>query len=334
MRPERSPAWERLRGVLKRVAVGPEGSQSLTEAEAHEAMALCLSREVSDIQVAVFLVAMRLKRETFAENLGMLRALEAALVPRVVDADEVVLLSDPFDGYDRVPHFGPVIAAALSACGLPAFVTGAHALPPKYGVTHRQVLEHALGRTGPQYLDVADFLPSLWALTPIREEMAKRTAVATLEKLVRPVQGRRATHLVSGYVHSAYEQLMVELARAQGFATALIVRGREGNVDLHTHRPTTLAGFRGDGSEVSWSLDPGELTREVPPADAETLRVETVAAAWTAALDGQGWPGAQVAVTAGAILHHVGRVESFGEGAALILEGLRDGRARRAFEAR
>jgi anthranilate phosphoribosyltransferase len=56
--------------VLSRVAVGPRGSRDLDRAAAREALRLCLDGEASAIQAAVFLIAMRLKRETSAENLG------------------------------------------------------------------------------------------------------------------------------------------------------------------------------------------------------------------------------------------------------------------------
>ena len=56
---EETPGWHQMREILRRVAVGPTGSRDLSEDEAYNALKLCLAREPSDIQIAVFLIALR-----------------------------------------------------------------------------------------------------------------------------------------------------------------------------------------------------------------------------------------------------------------------------------
>ena len=341
----RPPGWAAMRGFIAKVAIGPEASRDLTEAEAHEAMRLCLDRSASDVQIAVLLVAERLKRETEAENLGFLRALVDASNLGAAPCDEVANLGDPYDGFDRGPHFAPVVAAVLGACGLPAVVHGAVHMPPKDGVTHRRVLE-ALGRRldvgrgadsvkaaalraaehGAAYVDLEDGCPALHALTSLREEIAKRPALSTLEKLVAPIRGRAATHVVSSYVHAGYDTLMASLCHRIGFATSLIVKGREGHLDCHAHRVTAAFGH---------TLGRAAAPVAIPPLDGaaepsfEPATPENVGAMWMEALSGRdGWPGQVTVATAAAILRQAGRDDALRRAR----EALVSGRARGVFD--
>jgi anthranilate phosphoribosyltransferase len=349
---EPGPGWEAMRAILKRVAVGPQGSRDLDRVEAREALRLCLGREASDVQIGVFLIAERLKRETFEENAGFLDALRDASVVRTGPAPEVVCLADPFDGFTRQAHDGPAVAAVLAACGLPAYVVGAAGMPPKLGVTPRQVLEALgarldLGRGAasvdgaaarlaagePAYLDLDDFCPALAALTPIRREIAKRPCLATLEKLVLPLRGQARTHLVSGWVHAGYERLMLGLLRGGGIASALLVKGREGCIDLHLRRPSETASFAGEGPDRYESIDPSTLgVSSAEPPDQDTSP-QAVATRWRRALDGSDPAAAQgIRLLAGVVLAQVGRARTVADGMVMAQDGVESGRAQALLE--
>lgn len=352
--PRRGPGWAAMRDLLQRVAVGPHGSRDLCAEDAREAMRLCLSREASDVQIGVFLIAERLKRETEEENWGFLQALVDASRVRVGPAAQVVSLADPYDGFKRVPHYGPVVAAVLASCGLPACVHGVADLAPKHGITGRQVLEAMgvpldIGRgeasvdaaaarladpeRGAAYLDLEDYCPSLSALGELREEIAKRPFLATLDKLITPLRGAEATHLVAGFVHPGYEHLLVSMARLSGFASGLIVRGREGFIDPHVHRETEVVGFRGDADAVATTLQPKGLGLLIQSRDEDTppLTAGSVAELWDLALHRKHRsPGAlAVRLLAGASLQQAGRVPTIMRGVGLAHEAIVSGAARR-----
>ena len=115
-----SGGWETMREILSRIAIGPIGSRDLSRDDARQAMSLPLSREANDVQIGSFLLAARLKRETTDENLGFLDALVSASTIAEATAPDVVSLSDPYNGFHRAPHFAPVTASVLAACGLPS----------------------------------------------------------------------------------------------------------------------------------------------------------------------------------------------------------------------
>ena len=64
-----------MRSYLQRIATGPELSKDLSEEEAYRAMTHILAGSADEVQSAIFLIALRMKRETDAENCGALRVL-------------------------------------------------------------------------------------------------------------------------------------------------------------------------------------------------------------------------------------------------------------------
>ncbi|MEZ4266935.1 MAG: anthranilate phosphoribosyltransferase [Myxococcota bacterium] len=347
---DRGTDWETMRGILARVAVGPRGSRDLDRAEAGRAMRLCLDRGASDIQIAVFLIAMRLKRETEAENLGFLDALVGASHVVVADTPAVVSLADPYDGGIRAPHAAPLIAATLAACGLPTVVHGAWTTAPKFGLTARQVLEarglklaigggrasvesaaERLAERGVAYVDVEDFCPPLHALADIRREIAKRVCLATLEKLVTPLRGRESTHLVAGYVHTGYETLIATIAADLGLASALVLEASEGHVDPWVHRDTSSLLWRAGGQPEILPLQPksyGLLISERPVWP--ELDAAAVAEIWEEALHRKRRTpvGQALRLVAGAILFQTGRASTVMRGVGMAHQALTSGGAR------
>jgi len=301
-----------MREYLSRIAVGPSGSRDLSESEAYDALSLCLTRAASDVQIGVFLIAERLKRETRDENVGFLRALMDASAIVTAPTDRVVSLCDPYDGFRRVPHFAPVVAALLGAVGIPTLLHGVRSMPPKHGLTHRVVLEamgmdlgigqgadsvaEAAKRLATHhiaYVDLQDFCPSLHGLIPVRESIAKRPFLATLEKLIIPIRGRKETHAVAGWVHAGYETLMTDLMHGAGLETTFLVKGREGHTDLNIGRETSL-----------WIRNEGEngqaQTTSVPSAggggSGDETTVKTVVELWRSILSGEKTPYASSSV--------------------------------------
>ena len=64
-----------MTAIIKRVAPGPELSKSVSSEEARAGMLLVLDGLVDPVQAAVFLIGLRVKRETEDENKGVLQAI-------------------------------------------------------------------------------------------------------------------------------------------------------------------------------------------------------------------------------------------------------------------
>ena len=129
--------------AIKKVATGPHLSKDLSLEESREAMLEILSGEVDPVRMAVMLIALRMKRETDEENLGLLLAIQEKTGQHALEVDNVMLLSDPFNGFSRHCPIAAFLPAVMAACGLPTLSQGVYQMAPKFGVTHAQVLEAA-----------------------------------------------------------------------------------------------------------------------------------------------------------------------------------------------
>jgi anthranilate phosphoribosyltransferase len=339
-----------MHSILKRIATGPELSKDISREEAREGMRLVLDGEVDPVQAGVFLIALRMKRETDDENRGLLEAIREATLRATAPVDEVLDLGDPYDGYNRTLPAAPFLPAVLAACGVATVSHGVESMGPKYGVTHRQVLaaagvrvdltpEEAVARLGHRgigwaYVDQKAFCPKLYALAGLRTLIVKRPAITTAEVMAGPVRGRLKTHLVTGYVHKPYPRIYALLARHAGFDSALIVRGVEGGVIPGLSQTGKVFRYWDGGEETAVEFKPAELGIEqsvraprIPGAseeggDEDTAPLDTAAVARAAAQAGraalQGRPGPTrdcLVYGAALCLWHLGRHSSLKDAA-------------------
>jgi len=264
-----------MNSILQRIATGPEMSKDLSREDACAGMRCVLEGRVDPVQAGVFLIALRMKRETDEENRGVLDAILEATRTVVAPVDELVQIGDPYDGYNRTLPASPFLPAVLAACGVAAVSQGVERMGPKYGVTHRQVLraaglpvedgpEAAAARLAdPQigwaYVDQKAFCPGLYALAALRALIVKRPVITTTEVLARPLQGRVKTHLVTGYVHKPYARVYALLARHAGFDSALLVRGVEGGVIPSLSQGGKVFRYVDGGEEQPVEFRPNDL---------------------------------------------------------------------------
>ncbi len=235
-----------MRSYIQRVATGPEYSKDISFEEARDAMTHILNGSADPVQAGIFLIALRMKRETLDENGGCLQAIIDAANIVSADVDHVIDIADPYDGYTRGLPVSPFIPAVLAACGLPSVSHGAEAVGPKYGATHRKVLraaginvdfnmQQAVEKINDAevawaYLDQKTICPSLHDLIPLRTQIVKRPVITTVEVLIGPIRGKKSTTLMTGYVHKPYPPVYEHLAKISGFNSAVLVRGVEGGV--------------------------------------------------------------------------------------------------------
>lgn len=264
-----------MRSIIQRIATGPELSKDISFDEARLGMRAILDNAVDPVQAAIFLIALRMKRETDDENLGVFEAIREVSTVVTADVDELMDVADPYDGYNRSLPPSPFLPALLAACGIPAVSHGVEKVGPKYGITHRQVLraagvnvdlspQAAAARIadpmiGWAYVDQSRYAPRLHELTALRSLIVKRPAITTVETLVGPIRARKATHTLTGYVHKPYPRIYAMLARHAGFDSALIVRGVEGGVIPSLRQEGKLFWYRDKGEEQALEINPADF---------------------------------------------------------------------------
>jgi anthranilate phosphoribosyltransferase len=358
---------DRMVSYLKRIATGPQMSKNLSREEARDGMTLVLNRSVDPVRAGVFLVALRMKRETDEENLGVLAALRDTTHAATVDVPDLVDLGDPYDGFARHLPASPFLPAVLAACGVPTVSHGCESLGPKFGVTHHQILKAAGLRVnltpeeaatriadpniGWAYVDQAQFQPELYALTELRRLIIKRPCISTWEKLCGPVRALGRNHLIVGYVHPGYERPITMAGRDVGYASTLVVRGIEGGVIPSLNAHTKVVSYQSSKPDEEWKLnikdaDIESTVRSVPigakgdqaadesddvSQDPDLSRLAAPAAeAGLEALKGKPGPTRDSLVLAAAmILRQVGRVETITDGADRARKAIDAGEAHR-----
>lgn len=264
-----------MSSIIQRIATGPELSKDISRAEAQAGMRYILEGQVDPVQAGIFLIALRMKRESDDENLGVLDAILARALPVTAPVDELIDIADPYSGYNRTLPPSPFLPALLAACGLAAVSHGVERIAPKFGITHRQVLRAAGApvdltpqqaaqrladpRIGWAYVDQRAYCPPLHDLIALRTLIVKRQAITTVETLIGPIRARGKTHIMTGYVHKPYPRIYALLARAAGFNSALIVRGVEGGVIPSLHKAAKLFHYHDQGEEQALDITPVEL---------------------------------------------------------------------------
>jgi len=342
-----------LAAAIKKVATGPHLSKDLSVAEANLAMLEILSGNADPVQAAIFFIALRMKTETNDENLGILQALQASTVQYQANVDNLLILSEPYNGYNRHCPITAFLPAVLAASGLPAVSQGVKEMGPKFGVTHSQVLaeagvnvdlsvQQATERVNNPnlawaYIDQQHATPALYALEDLRKRMIKRPSLAALEKLIMPIKAKGNTHLQIGFVHKAYPNVLAWLSQQVGFYSALVIRGLEGGVLPTLREPANC--FRAWGDHVETCvMDPtdygiDQTTRGVLPELDQTVTAKHTVELGIDALSGKAGPAFDSLVYGAAMtLWHCGLQASPVQAADHVRQIIRSGQAKAFFE--
>jgi anthranilate phosphoribosyltransferase len=360
-----------MRSYLQRIATGPELSKDISLEETRHGMRLILDGEADPVQAGIFLIALRMKRESDDETRGMLEAIREATIRVEANVDEVLDMADPYDGYNRTLPASPFLPAVLAACGVPAFCHGVRSVGPKFGATHHRVLEAARidvdetpqgvaarledAAVGWGYLDQSRFAPKLYDLTDLRRLMVKRPAITTTEVMAGAIVGRKSTHLVTGFVHKPYPRIYALLARHAGYDSALLVRGTEGGIIPSLRQKGKIWHYHAKGEEEEVDIKPESLgieqeLRAVPlpenlpgyrkKTDGVASNVDAGAIAAQAARAGiealEGKTGAtfdSLVYGAALCLWHLGRHATLAEASDLARETIASGKALSHFRA-
>lgn len=274
-----------MRSVIQRVATGPELSKNISRDEARSVMHALLDGSADPVQAGVFLIGLRMKRETDDELKGVMDALQDRTVVVEANIDEVVAIADPYNGFNRTLQGSFFVLPVLAACGVQAYSHGVELGGPKFGVTHHTIMR-ALGgnpllstkqvterladpAVGWGYLDQRTMCPALHDLNELRARIVKRPVLSTTEVLVLAIKGARRSILTTGYVHKPYRDTYCMLARHVGYDSLLLVRGTEGGIIPSFRAAAHVVRYddNTDYEELDLDLAAANLSRDYRAAD-------------------------------------------------------------------
>ncbi len=233
---------------LKEIGRGHDGARALTRAQAADLMGRVLDAQVSDLEIGAFCLAMRIKGETADEMAGFLDAVQARLALLPSPTDHVTIVLPSYNGARKLPVLTPLLALLLAREGLPVVV---HGTPTESTRILSQEVFQELGvsplneiravQPGEVALAPTRLLcPALQQLLDVRRVIGLRNSAHSLVKLMNVVIGPALR--VASYTHPEYAVSMSQTLQLLQ-ATALLLRGTEGEVVADPRRQTQIDGF-------------------------------------------------------------------------------------------
>jgi anthranilate phosphoribosyltransferase len=324
--------------------------RDLSSEEAAEVLAEIMHGEVSDTQIAGFLIALRTKGETVDELAGLARTMRAMAV-HVASVREDLLDTAGTGGGGSTFNVSTTAALIAAGAGCAVAKHGNRSATSRSGSA--DVLEALGARIDLDADGVARcieeagfgfmFAPAHHQATrfvvPVRRELAVRTIFNLLGPLTNPAGARR--QLIGVSDPRFLEGIAGALAKL-GVDRALVVAGEDGLDEVSIAAPTKVVEV--NGQEIRrYTLHPGEVGIEAggDPAGRRALAGGTPqenAAVTVAILQGArqgraGSPAAELAlINAGAAIYAAGRADTIAAGVQAARAALADGSAARALE--
>lgn len=313
--------------------------EHLSQPEAEDAMREILEGRASQIQIAAFLVALRMKGETADELVGFARAMRQLANPVQVTANGAPLLDTCGTGGDCAGTFNISTVAAFAAAGAGVRVAkhgnrsissacGSADLLEQLGIRldlPASAAARAIEEVGIGFLFAPAIHPAMKYAQPVRVDLKMRSVFNLLGPLTNPACAD-AQLVGAPSAHAA--RLMAGALASLGLRRGFVAHGSDGLDEITTTGDTQLYSIR-EGVVESLTVSPEDFG--VPVASKESILGGT--AEENAEIARQllhGAPGARrdiVLVNAGAALVASGKAESFREGAALAAESIDSGAA-------
>jgi anthranilate phosphoribosyltransferase len=314
--------------------------ESLSAAEAEDAMRFILAGEASHPQIAAFLVALRMKGETAGELAGFARAMRAMATPVDPQLNGAPLIDTCGTGGDRSDTFNISTVAAFVVAGAGVHVAkhGNRSISSKCGSA--DLLDsmgiriaiapadsaRAIREIGIGFLFAPAVHTAMRHAQPVRVDLKLRTVFNLLGPLTNPAG---ATSQLVGAPSEHAAELMAEALATLGLRRGFVVHGSDGLDEITTTGPTLAFEIR-DGKVERRTLEPEDFgVHLATPADlkggdpARNLEIAN------AVLEGARGPHRDIVIAnAAAALVAAGQAEVFLQGAALAAVSLDTGAAK------
>jgi anthranilate phosphoribosyltransferase len=238
---------------------GKQGSRSLSQVEAREAMEMILDGLVEPEQLGAFLMLLRVKEESPEELAGFIEAVRGRCgAPGSLQAD---LDWSTYAGKKRQLPWFILTTLLLAENGIRVFMHGARGHTPEriytedclslFGISAcaswDQVAE-SLDSSQFAFLPIDTLSPEMSRIINLRPVLGLRSPVHTLCRLINPLH---AKHTVDGVFHPAYGPMHQKTAQLLGVENGLTIKGDGGEAEVKPDTECDLQWTRGNEYSVS-----------------------------------------------------------------------------------
>ena len=314
--------------------------ESLSEDEAAAAFETIMRGDATPVQIAGFMVALRMKGETVDEITGFARKARELATPIEVDG---ALLDTCGTGGDGLSTFNISTLAGIvaAACGARVAKHGNRAASSQCGSA--DVLEQlgvkidlgpegvarCIDQAGIGFLFAPVFHPSFRFAGVPRRELGVRSVFNILGPLCNPAG---AKYQALGVADANLAGKMADVLARLGVERAIVFHAGDGMDELSVSSPSLVIEI--DGGRKEYQLDPAEVG--LNPADPQAVRgggPEDNARIAREVLAGAGGPRRDVVLlNAAAALRAAGRAKDWREGIGAAADAIDSGRAAEVLE--
>lgn len=282
--------------------------ETLTAAEAEDAMNAILAGEATTAQIASFLVAMKMKGETADELVGLARAMRGRA--NKVETGLALVVDTCGTGGDGAGTFNisTVTALVVAGAGVPVAKHGNRSVSGHFGsadlmealgvriAMSPEEAARAICEAGIGFLFAPNIHPAMKHAAPARQELKMRTVFNLLGPLTNPAGAQ--VQIVGAPSPEAARLMATALAELGG--RGWVVHGSDGLDEITTTGPTNV--WEIGGAEFEIAPEDFDVERAAP----ESLRGDPVATA-RAVLAGERGPARDIVLTNAAAMLFVAK---------------------------
>nr|WP_137940300.1 DNA-binding protein YbiB [Chitinivorax sp. B] len=254
---------------LREIGRGRDGARDLNEAEAYELFSAMLDGGIDELELGGVLIAFRMKSESHDELCGFFRACEDRLIRLRRPSGKLLPVVIPsYNGARHQANLTPLLALLLQRFGVPVLVhgplegmgrVGTATIFRELGILPSATLaktQEALDRDGLAFVPTQVVSPGLNNLLALRARLGVRNSAHSLVKMIDPLEGD-SVRLVS-VSHPEYMTKMRDFFSA-GDATAMLLRGTEGEAFANPKRRPQIELFKGGVHQVLFESEIGPI---------------------------------------------------------------------------
>lgn len=251
---------EFVKEYLEKVIAGDH----LSQREMIEAFDMIMSGAVTPVQIAGFLVALRMKGETTEEIAGGALSMRAHAV--AIDVGGLEVVDTCGTGGDSSNSFNISTTAAFvtAGAGVPVAKHGNRSISSKCGSAdllvelgvNLEVSPEVVGRcireAGMGFMFAPKMHPAMKFAMPVRKELGIRTIFNMLGPLTNPAGAKCQ---VLGVFNRGLTELFANVLKLMGSKRAFVVHGLDGMDEITTTMGTQISELAG-GEVSTYELDP------------------------------------------------------------------------------
>lgn len=327
-----------LKSTIAKVATGA----SLSRAEARAAFDIIMGGTATPVQLAAFLIALRVRGETVDEIAGAVDVMRDRMIPVEAPEGAIDIVGTGGDGIGSY-NVSTCAAFVVAAAGVPVAKHGNRALSSLTGSSEvltalgvdinidPDKISRCITEAGLGFMFAPSHHTAMRHVGPVRVELGTRTIFNLVGPLANPA---RATRQMTGVFARRWVEPVAEVLKEHGSVKAWIVHGSDGLDEITTTGPTAIAELA-NGIIRSFDVTPEDvgLTR-ADPAQLKGGRAEENAKALLGVLAGEKSAFRDIVLmNAGAGLVVADAVTDLGEGVRRAAALLDSGAARAKLDA-